>query len=117
MGPSHTISKQDGSSMIPGLEELLFEHNLRDQILGSALDEIIHGQLAVSARDRQMSNLLAHLLCSLGTPLRVAESIVILGSVLVQMVDQHPTNGLLRGRKSDALWIAKNRISKKNDIC
>lgn len=69
--------------MVPGLEELLFEHDLRDQVLWSAVDQILHGQFAVATRDRQMCNFLAHLFGSLRTPLRVAKSVIVFGGVLV----------------------------------
>lgn len=72
--------------MVPGGKDLLLEHSPGDQMLGSPVDQILHGQRSIATRDLQMSNFFAHSLSGLGSPFRVAEEVVVFGRVLIQMM-------------------------------
>lgn len=84
--PFITITKQHSSAIVPSIENLLLEHDFGDQVLWRIVDQIRHGETAVSSRDRKIADLFAHLLRSLGTPLRVAEGVVLFRGLGIQMV-------------------------------
>lgn len=60
--------------MVPGLENLLLEHNLGDAILGGPVIEISHRQIGAvfsEIMNRKVSGFIAHRHSSIGTPLRI----------------------------------------------
>lgn len=69
---SLTIAKEDNTSIVPGLKDLFFQHDLGDQILGRPVNKVSHRhQLVASANDGEVARKLAHGLSGTGTPLFV----------------------------------------------
>lgn len=57
--------------MVPGLEDLLFQHNLGDLVLGRPVVHISKCQLSIAKRDRKIASLVAHCLGRMRAPFRV----------------------------------------------
>lgn len=72
-----TVTKQDSTAIVPGLENLLLEHDFRNQLLRRPTDQVLKRQfLGTSADNRKVFNLLAHHRSRFWPPLGIAEGIV-----------------------------------------
>lgn len=47
----HTISKKHSSAREPSLEDLLFENDFGDQVLGTPFKQVVHRQGAITAQN------------------------------------------------------------------
>lgn len=78
--------------MVPRLKDLLFQHKFRDQVLWCPVDEVSKlAHFAILVRwQLKVVHGPAHRFGLLGPPLGVAEGVVGLVSVLVQVLDNNP---------------------------
>lgn len=92
-----TIAEKNNSTVVPGVKDLLLQHDLRDPSLGRSVNEVPnrHNSSAVLNRHLEVSDLFAHGLRSLRTPLHIAEGVVLPRGVFVQKLDDTPADGVL----------------------
>lgn len=96
-----TITNEGNPSAVPRVEQLLFQHDLGDQVLGCVVNQV--AERHVVSRHREILDMLAHCVSRLWSPLCVTEGIALLAGLFVQLLKYHPANRVGLCREGDPL--------------
>lgn len=110
--------------MAPDFEQLLFQGDFRDALLGSSVYQVANGQLlaVLASGDLKVADFIAHDFGGTWAPLRVFVGVLVSGCFLVKEIDDHPAQGVLLGGEGAPLFgksrfhelIAKKQRQRKH---